>query len=154
MERSPGDQGNCGPWWDPCTCKLPLILFLIHGGLSGLSKMGLMSVPGEQISVLQETLPQLSLVSQTEAEDSETQKSLRKSSWKGEKSCTTVIPTRNVGSAWLISWPQLPELQAAPNSTREEGHLLEQGSTTHPRSLISILDAGLLRAIFSGRSHG
>lgn len=47
--------------------------------------MGLMLVHGEQISVLQETLSQRSLVSKTEAKDLETQKSLRKSSWKGEK---------------------------------------------------------------------
>lgn len=47
--------------------------------------MGLMPVPGEKISVLQETLSQLTAVSQTEAKDLETHKSLRKSSWKGEK---------------------------------------------------------------------
>lgn len=47
--------------------------------------MGLMPVPGEQISVLQETLSPPTAVSQTEAKDLETQKSLRKPSWKGEK---------------------------------------------------------------------
>lgn len=65
--------------------KLPLILILIHDGLSALSKMGLMPVPGEQISVLQETLSQLTAVSQTEAKDLENQKSLRKSCWRGEE---------------------------------------------------------------------
>jgi len=47
--------------------------------------MGLMLVPGHEISVLQETLSQLTAVSQTEAKDLKTQKSLRKFSWKGEK---------------------------------------------------------------------
>lgn len=57
-----------------------LILFLIHDSLSTLSKMDLMPVPDEQIPVLQETLSQLTAVSQMEAKDLETQKSLRKSS--------------------------------------------------------------------------
>lgn len=44
-----------------------------------------MPVPSEQMSVLQETLSQLTAVSRAEAKDLETQKSLRKSAWKGEK---------------------------------------------------------------------
>lgn len=47
--------------------------------------MVLMPVPGEQMSVLQETVSQLTALSQAGAEGLETEKSPRKSAWKEEK---------------------------------------------------------------------
>jgi len=153
MDWSLADQGSCDPWWALGICKLPLIHFFTHDSLRGLAKMVLMPVPGEQMSVLQETVSQLTAASQAGAEGLETEKSLRKSAWKGEKSFTAVT---NYGKIWVcFSHLLIPAVRAGScfQLCVWGRTLLEQGALcSWASSFPSLMPAAFSN--LSGLTHG